>query len=66
MVLLGLGFIMLRHAQTEMNVPMLVLGTVLLMPGIGFILSAGAAWLVARRLGLMPESPAALNRADSA
>ena len=66
MVLLGLGFIMLRHAQTEMNVPMLVLGTVLLMPGIGFILSAGAAWLVARRLGLMPESPAALKRADSA
>jgi hypothetical protein len=66
MVLLGLGFIMLRHAQAEMNVPMLVMGTVLLMPGIGFILSAGAAWIVARRLGLMPEGSAALNGTDSA
>jgi len=65
MVLLGFGFILLRHAHTEMNVPMLVLGTMLLMPGIGFILSAGAAWLVALRLGLMPEGPAP-NGVDSA
>jgi len=25
------------------------------MPGIGFILSAGATWVLAKRLGLMPE-----------
>jgi hypothetical protein len=33
---------------------MLVLGTVILMPGIGFIISAGITWLLASRLGLMP------------
>jgi hypothetical protein len=25
------------------------------MPGIGFILSAGATWVVAKRLGMLPE-----------
>ena len=34
----------------------LVLGVVILMPGIGFILSAGITWMLAERLGLMPES----------
>jgi hypothetical protein len=38
---------------------MTVLGTVVLMPGIGFILSAGATWIIAQRLGLMPEKAAA-------
>jgi hypothetical protein len=33
---------------------MLVLGTVALMPGIGFILSAGLTWVLAARLGMMP------------
>jgi hypothetical protein len=32
-------------------------GTVVLMPGIGFILSAGIAWVLAGRLGLMPQPP---------
>jgi len=30
-------------------------GTLLLMPGIGFILSAGVTWVLAQRLGLLPE-----------
>jgi hypothetical protein len=34
-----------------------VLGTVILMPGIGFIISAGITWLLAARLGLMPPRP---------
>lgn len=55
MVLLGTGCMLLRHASTEMDVPMLVLGTLVLMPGVGFIISAGVTWLLAARLGLMPE-----------
>ncbi|WP_263350668.1 hypothetical protein [Acidicapsa acidisoli] len=59
LVLLGCGFLVLRHAEADMRIPMLVLGTLFLMPGIGFILSAGVTWILAGRLGLIPESPAA-------
>lgn len=62
MVLLGIGLLMLRHAGPETDTPMLILGTVVLMPGIGFIISAGVSWLLAARLGLMPE---AAQRLDS-
>ncbi len=55
LTLLGIGLILLRHVQADMNVPMLVLGTVVLMPGLGFILSAGVTWVLAGRLGLMPD-----------
>jgi len=54
LVLLGIGFLLLRHARPDMETPMLVLGTVILMPGIGFIISAGITWFLAARLGLMP------------
>ncbi len=54
LVLLGIGFLSLRHASPDMELPMRVLGTVILMPGIGFIISAGITWLLATRLGLMP------------
>ena len=56
--LLGAGFFLLRHASPEMEIPMLVLGTVALMPGLGFIISAGVTWALAARLGLMPDNPA--------
>jgi hypothetical protein len=55
--LLGVGFLLLRHASADLDIPMLVLGTVALMPGVGFILSAGVTWVLASRLGLMPENP---------
>ena len=58
LVLLGVGFFMLRNVRTEMHEPMLVLGTIALMPGLGFIISAGITWFLAGRLGLMPEHPA--------
>ena len=58
MVLLGIGLLLLRNAGPDMGVPMLVLGTVILMPGIGFILSAAVAWALAGRLGLMPRAAA--------
>jgi len=56
--LLGLGCILLRHADLELRVPMLVLGTIILMPGIGFIISAGVTWVLAGKLGLMPDAGA--------
>jgi len=62
LVLLGVGFFMLLHVRTEMYEPMLVLGTVALMPGLGFIISAGITWVLAARLGLIPEGPVAGSR----
>jgi len=55
LVLSGIGFLLLRNAGPDLTTPMLVMGTLALMPGVGFILSAGATWIVASRLGLMPE-----------
>jgi len=55
MSLLGLGLIFLRHSVPDGAAPLLVLGTVILMPGVGFIISAGATWMLGRHLGLMPD-----------
>ena len=55
MTLLGLGLILLRHSISEGATPLLIFGTIVLMPGLGFIISAGITWILARRLGLMPE-----------
>ena len=43
---------------------MLITGTVVLMPGIGFILSAGITWILAGRLGLIPESTSAASESN--
>jgi hypothetical protein len=64
LVLLGTGLLLLRHAGPEMDTPMLTLGTVVLMPGIGFIISAGITWVLAARLGLMPDNAAAQDKLD--
>ncbi len=59
LTLLGIGFFLLRHAATsnqerfELN--MLVLSVLTLMPGIGLLISAGVTWVLATRLGLMPQ-----------
>jgi hypothetical protein len=58
LVLLGVGLLLLRHSIPDMDSPILFFGTVALMPGIGFIISAGISWLMASRLGLMPQNPA--------
>lgn len=55
MSLLGIGLISLRHSVPGGAAPLLVLGTVVLMPGLGFIISAGVTWMLARHLGLMPD-----------
>ena len=61
LTLLGLGLLALRHSlrdhsMGDLATPLLVSGVVLVMPGIGFILSAGITWMISVRLGLMPES----------
>lgn len=65
LVLLGIGFLLLRHAGSDYETPMLVLGVLILMPGIGFILSAGITWVLATRLGLMPPPGETGRRAVS-
>jgi len=55
MSLLGVGLIGLRHSVPEGAAALLVLGIVVLMPGLGFIISAGITWALASHLGLMPE-----------
>jgi hypothetical protein len=65
MVLLGTGLLWLQNAGPDMQLPMRILGTIVLMPGVGFIISAGVSWLLAWRLGLMPEGMAQ-NRSNAA
>jgi len=55
MTLLGAGLLALRHSVPGGASPLLVVGTIVLMPGLGFIISAGITWVLARRLGLMPD-----------
>jgi hypothetical protein len=58
LTLLGAGMLALRNSLgIDMTSPMLLMGTVVLMPGIGFIISAIVTWVLAARLGLMPEKP---------
>jgi hypothetical protein len=64
MVLAGLGLIAIRNSSPDTSTPLFILGVLALMPGIGFILSAAATWIVANRLGLLPgkeETPGAAS-----
>jgi hypothetical protein len=56
MTLLGAGLLSLRHSVADGGNALLVIGMVVLMPGLGFIISAGITWALARHLGLMPDS----------
>ncbi len=56
LTLLGIGLLILRYSVSDLATPLLVFGVVVLMPGLGFIISAGISWLLAGRLGLMPRS----------
>lgn len=55
LTLLGIGLLFIRNVGQNSAGPLTVLGVLALMPGIGFILSAGATWIIAQRLGLMPR-----------
>jgi hypothetical protein len=58
MTLLGIGLLSLRHSVPGSGSALLVVGVVVLMPGVGFIISAGITWALARHLGLMPDGGA--------
>jgi hypothetical protein len=58
MALAGLGFLYLRNDFKD-TAALLVFGTMGLMLGLGFIISAGLSWALARHLGLMPSNPPA-------
>jgi hypothetical protein len=58
LTLLGSGLLFIRHAHPDLEISLLIFGTLILMPGLGFILSAGLTWILAGRLGLMPKQPA--------
>lgn len=67
LMLLGTGFILLRsNTHLDAEGPLLVLGTLGLMLGLGFIISAGLAYVLARKLGLLSESTAEIARASRA
>lgn len=53
LTLLGAGLLALRNSVGDEGTTMLVLGMIALMPGVGLILSAGALWVLGRRLNLM-------------
>jgi hypothetical protein len=55
LTLLGVGLLILRHSLPEIAAPLLVFGVVVLMPGLGLVVSAGITWALAGRLGLMPK-----------
>jgi len=66
MTLLGIGMLAIRNnLGADMAAPMLLMGTVVLMPGIGFIISAGITWLLASRLGLMGEHGGGPNKLNA-
>lgn len=57
MTLGGLGFLYLQH-DVGGSIPLLGLGTLAVALGLGFMISAGLAWIMARRLGIMGEAGA--------
>jgi len=60
LTLLGAGLLILQTQMPSIADALLVFGTVALMPGLGFIISAIITWRISARLGLMPQ-PAATS-----
>jgi hypothetical protein len=60
--LVSIGLLYLRSSFQD-SAPLLLIGTVGLMLGIGFILSAGVSWALARHLGLM--APISAEKAEA-
>lgn len=66
LTLLGTGFLLLRNnSHLEAEGPFLMLGTLGLMLGIGFIISAGLSYGLARHMGLLPQSTADIEKATN-
>ena len=62
LMLVGTGFLFLRsRVDIDSQTPLLILGTLGLMLGIGFIISAGLAFFLARHLELLPKKDGQLS-----
>jgi hypothetical protein len=57
LTLLGAGLLILQRSLPDIAAPLLIFGMVVMMPGLGFIISALIAWRMSVRLGLMPQGP---------
>jgi hypothetical protein len=57
LTLLGAGLLGMRNSVGDGATTMLVLGIVVLMPGLGLMLSAGLTWVLARKLSLISVVP---------
>ena len=55
--LLGSGLLAVRNYLGDAATGFLVIGVVFLMPGLGFLISAGISWGLAARLGMLPKAP---------
>lgn len=55
LAIVGIGLIYLRSSIPDAVTPLSVFGTLALMSGFGFILSAGLAFGLAKHLGMLPE-----------
>lgn len=62
MTLLGIGLLLVRNYTGDAATGVLVLGVLVLMPGIGCIVSAWLSWAIAQRLGLMPAVEESVQR----
>ncbi|HXE09765.1 MAG TPA: hypothetical protein VN612_17805, partial [Acidobacteriaceae bacterium] len=58
LTLLGIGLLILQRSLPDIADALRVCGTVALMPGLGFIISAIVTWRISSRLGLMPQPSA--------
>jgi hypothetical protein len=58
LTLLGAGLLILQTQMPSIADALLVFGTVALMPGLGFIISAIITWRISARLGLVPQPSA--------
>jgi hypothetical protein len=73
LVLAGLGFFGIHHALSSSNnheydslqLLLMVLNYLTMMTGLGFILSAGVSWFLAKRLGLIPDESKTASEASA-
>lgn len=56
LTLLGAGLLFLRHSVAGGETPLLLFGVVALMPGLGCMIAAGITWVLAQRMGLIPQT----------
>jgi hypothetical protein len=64
MALAGIAFLFLYH-KIGGATPLLGLGTLAIALGVGFMISAGLAWALANKLGIVQLTPAGHNGASS-